>query len=266
MRRPIVAGNWKMNLGCDEATRLIEQLKTACKTTTVDVVVCPAFTALSTVSELLKESSIGLGAQDIYWEKEGAYTGEISPLMLRDIGCRYVIIGHSERRKYFAETNETVNKKLQAALANGFIPIVCIGETLDEREGGKTFDVLTEQLRGSLGECSTDTCGKLIIAYEPVWAIGTGKTASPEQVQEAHQFIRQWVSKKSGEQDAAKIRIQYGGSVNAGNAATLLGLPDVDGALVGGASLKPDAFSAIISAAEQAQDTTTSPTQKQAAS
>ncbi len=219
----------------------------------VDVLVGPPFTALETVSRALKGSSIGLGGQDLYWEAQGAFTGAVAPPMLTDVGCRFVIIGHSERRALFGETDETVRRKLAAALAHKLTPIVCIGETLTEREAGRTFDVLTRQLAGALADSASWHGAPVILAYEPVWAIGTGKTATPAQAQEAHAFIRQWVSKHCGAALGEAMRIQYGGSVNAANAVSLLEQPDVDGALVGGASLKADAFQAIVKAAVDAK-------------
>jgi len=253
MRKPIIVGNWKMCLTLGEAGALVRQLKAACETDAVEVVVCPPFTALSSVSTWLKGSRIGLGAQDLFWEAQGAFTGEVSPTMLRDVGCRYVIIGHSERRQYFGETDITVHKKLVAALQHGLKPIVCVGETLAEREQGNTFEILTRQLGGAFTECEGWDGFAVTLAYEPVWAIGTGKNATPEQAQEAHAFIRQWVGKRCGAAAAESLRIQYGGSVNAANAHTLLQQPDVDGALVGGASLKADAFSVIVKAALEAK-------------
>ncbi len=248
-RKPIIAGNWKLNLTLQEAVTLVTQLKISCRTDAVDVIVCPPFTALTSIRQALQGSSIGLGAQDLFWEPQGAFTGEVSPTMLVDAGCRYVIIGHSERRQHFGETDETVHRKLVAALAHSLTPIVCIGETLAEREANRTFDVLTRQLGGAFAGCESWDCAKIILAYEPVWAIGTGKNATPEQAEEAHAFIRQWIGKRCGAAVADAMRIQYGGSVNASNAASLLRQPNVDGALVGGASLKADAFSAIVSAA-----------------
>ena len=249
MRKPIIAGNWKCHLTIPEASALVQQLKGSCETEAGDVVVCPSFTALSSVSHLLRGSRIGLGAQDLFWEVQGAFTGEVSPTMLRDVGCRYVIIGHSERRALFSETDESVHRKLSAALAHQLIPIVCIGETLAQREKGQTFEVLTRQLSGTFVDAAQWDCGQVVLAYEPVWAIGTGKNATPEQAQEAHAFIRQWIAKQCGPSIASAIRIQYGGSVNAANAANLLQQSDVDGALVGGASLKAESFSAIVAAA-----------------
>jgi triosephosphate isomerase len=248
MRTPIVAGNWKCHKTSVEAVELIDQLKLQLKGVAgVDVLVCPSFTALSAAAGALKGSTIGLGAQDLFWEPQGAFTGEVSAPMLVEVGCRFVIIGHSERRQFFGETDQTVNKKLLAALAHGLTPIVCVGETLQEREQGKTFDVVGRQLGVGLASLTAEQARRIVLAYEPVWAIGTGKTATPQQAQEVHAFIRQ---RLHGLQ-AADVRIQYGGSVNAANAAELLGQPDIDGALVGGASLKPADFAAIVKAAAQ---------------
>ena len=249
MRKPFVAGNWKMHLTLQEAAALVKSLLSACESDAVDVVVCPPFTALSTVGQLLQGSRIALGAQDLFWEAQGAFTGAVSPTMLTDVGCRYVIIGHSERRTHFGETDEMVRRKLQAAWVHQLLPILCIGETQAEREAHRTFEVLTRQLSGALEDCSSDQSKRFVIAYEPVWAIGTGRHATPEQAQEAHAFIRQWMANRYGEGVAQSLRIQYGGSVNAAHAASLLQQADVDGALVGGASLKADTFSAIVKAA-----------------
>ena len=242
-----------MNMTVPETGALVQALRGTCDTPTVEVVVCPPFTALSTAAQALKGSRIGLGAQDLYWEVQGAFTGEISPAMLVDAGCRYVIIGHSERRTHFGETDQTVQRKLLVALRHGLIPIVCIGETLTEREEHQTWVVLTRQLEGALKDLPPAECAKIILAYEPVWAIGTGRNATPEQAQEAHAFIRQWLSKRFSPATGEAVRIQYGGSVNAANAESLLQQPDVDGALVGGASLKADAFGAIVKAAVEAK-------------
>lgn len=212
----------------------------------VDVVLCPPFTALSEVAEVLNETDIQLGAQNLYWQDEGAFTGEVSPVMLKDAGCLYVIIGHSERRQFFAETNETVNKKIKAALKQGLIPIVCVGENLQERESNNTFKVIENHINGGLVGISAQDMLKTVIAYEPVWAIGTGKTATPEQAQEVHKFIRDLLRKMYGKEVAGSVRVQYGGSVKPENIAELMVKPDVDGALVGGASLKVDSFSSIV--------------------
>ncbi len=249
MRKTIIAGNWKMHKTINEAIDLANNLKRELfkvNFSAVDVVLCPVFTALSEVAEVLTETDIQLGAQDVYWQEEGAFTGEVSPLMLKDAGCQYVIIGHSERRQFFGETNETVNKKIKAALKHGLIPIICVGENLQERESNNTFKVIQDHIQGSLADISAQDLLKTVIAYEPVWAIGTGKTATPEQAQEVHKFIRDLLRKMHGEELAGNIRIQYGGSVKPENVTELMGKPDVDGALVGGASLKVDSFSSIV--------------------
>jgi triosephosphate isomerase len=251
MRRPIVIGNWKCHLTLSEASALVQQLVRVCETEAVDVAVCPPFTALAVVAAALSGTSIALGAQDLFWEPQGAFTGEISPLMLKEVGCRYVIIGHSERRTHFGETDESVARKLKAALGAGLNPIMCIGETLAEREAGRTWAILTKQLEGGLGGTARQDIERVTMAYEPVWAIGTGRNATPQQAQEAHQFIRGRLKERFGAEATERVRLQYGGSVNAENAAGLLQQPDVDGALVGGASLKAEAFAAIVKAAEQ---------------
>lgn len=215
----------------------------------VEVAVCPPAVYLHDVGAALRGSHIGLGAQNMYHEKEGAFTGENSAAMLRDLGCRYVIVGHSERRQLFGETNAGVNLKIFAALGEILTPIVCVGETLEEREANRTDQVISEQIRASLAKLSPDQAGKLVIAYEPVWAIGTGKTASPEQAEEVHARIRQLLAELFGKETAERIRIQYGGSVKPDNAAELMRQPNIDGALVGGASLKADGFASIVTAA-----------------
>jgi len=249
MRKPIIAGNWKMYKTINEAIDLANGLKRELfklDFAKVEVVLCPVFTALSEVAEVLNETDIGLGAQNVYWQDEGAFTGEVSPAMLKDAGCQYVIIGHSERRQFFGETNETVNKKIKASLKHGLTPIVCVGENLQERESNNTFKVIQNHIQGSLADISVEDLAKIVIAYEPVWAIGTGKTATGEQAQEVHKYIRDLLSKMYGAEAADNLRIQYGGSVKPENIAELIGKPDVDGALVGGASLKVDSFSAIV--------------------
>lgn len=247
MRRPIIAGNWKMYKTITQAIELVSGLKrNLYEITEADIVVHPPYTALASVSEILNETNIALGAQDVYWEKEGAYTGEVSAEMLKDAGCAYVIVGHSERRQYFGETSQVVNKKAKAALSAGLVPIVCVGETLVEREAGKTFDVVKEHIQNGLSGINEEEVLKTVIAYEPVWAIGTGKTATPEQAQEVHLFIRRLLSGLYSGQAASQIRIQYGGSVKPDNIAALMAQEDIDGALVGGASLKPDSFSEIV--------------------
>lgn len=253
MRKPLVAGNWKAHTTLQEAEALVRRLKESCDTDAVEVVVCPPFTALSAIAHLLQDGSIGLGAQDLFWEPQGAFTGEVSAPMLVDVGCRYVIIGHSERRTHFGETDQTVRRKLAAALQHALTAIVCIGETLAERETNTTIAVLTRQLDGALNACIHAQFERILLAYEPVWAIGTGRNATPEQAQESHQFIRGWVAKRFGSLVSDALRILYGGSVTAANAAGLLQQPDVDGALVGGASLKAEAFTGIVHAARDAK-------------
>ncbi len=226
---------------------MVTQLKRfLADTQDVDIVVCPPCTALSEVSEVLMDSDIELGAQDLYWEESGAFTGEVSGSMLKDAGAVYVIIGHSERRQYFHETDETVNKKLKAALRDGLTPIVCIGELLKEREAEETFKVLETQIQGALAGLGREDMEAVLIAYEPVWAIGTGKVATPLEAQEAHAFIRKEIAKMFGSELASSIRIQYGGSVKPDNIAGLMQQPDIDGALVGGASLDAKGFADIV--------------------
>ena len=248
MRRKYVVGNWKMNLVLSEATALVEGLKDGLsKDLTVDVGVCPPFILLAPLSKVVAGSPIELGAQNCYFEPKGAFTGEISPQMLKDVGCSTVIIGHSERRHVFGETNPLLKKKIQAALAAGLKVIYCVGEKLDEREAGRTEAVLHEQLHEVLG--ADISLAQVTIAYEPVWAIGTGKTATGQQAQDAHAYIRREIEKLYNSQTAQEVRIQYGGSVNAANAQELMSQPDVDGALVGGASLKVNDFLGIIKGA-----------------
>jgi len=247
MRKTIIAGNWKMYKTAPEAIELVNLLKRdLCDIIDVDIVVCPPFTALADVSDLLVESNIGLGAQNLYWEDFGAFTGEISAPMLKALSVEYVIIGHSERRQYFHETDETVNKKIRAALKHNLTPIACIGENLQERESNKTFDIIKTQCHGSFAGLTAEEMEKIVIAYEPVWAIGTGKTATASQAQEVHHFIRGLLTTMHSQELAAKIRIQYGGSVKPENIAELINQPDIDGALVGGASLKHDSFAQIV--------------------
>jgi len=230
-----------------EALDLVNGLKDELKgESAVDIVVCPPFTAISKVAEALKGSNIGYGAQDIYWEADGAYTGEIASKMLTDLGCKFCIIGHSERRTYFHETNETVNKKVKAALRHGLTPIMCVGERLEERDSGKTFDVVKDHVEGGLAGLSKEDVAGIVVAYEPVWAIGTGRNATPEQAQEVHKFIRGLLKKAYGEDVSSKVRIQYGGSVKPDNIKSIMAGCDVDGALVGGASLKVKDFAEIV--------------------
>jgi len=246
-RQPFIAGNWKMHKTLAEATALARAIRQgAAPGRRAEVGLAPPYTALAAVAQELAGSDIRLAAQDTHWEKQGAYTGAISPLMLADVGCHYVIVGHSERRQHFGETNHTVNLKVKAVLAAGLKVILCVGETKEERQAHLTIARVEEQLREGLVEVSAGP-ELLVIAYEPVWAIGTGLTATPDQAQEVHAFIRQELSRLLG--DGGPYRIQYGGSVTPDNAATLLGQPDIDGALVGGASLKPELFLPIIAAA-----------------
>lgn len=246
MRKPIIAGNWKMFKTVEEAASLAETLKVELhKLRGADIVICPPYTALLKISGVLNGSNIELGAQDMHWEKEGAFTGEISPMMLKDVGVRYVIIGHSERRQYFAETNEAVNKKVKAALSYNLVPIMCVGENLAERDKNLTFKVVREHVEEGLRKLDAEDIPKVVIAYEPVWAIGTGKTATAEQAQEVHQFIRELIARKYTKKAASRVRIQYGGSVKPDNIAALMAQPDLDGALVGGASLSAVSFSEI---------------------
>ncbi|WP_165219620.1 triose-phosphate isomerase [Aquisphaera insulae] len=253
MRTLLIAGNWKLNpTTAEAAVALAEGVKTGLGTATdVHVAVAPPFVFLSQVDGVLEGSPIGLSAQDMYWENSGAFTGEVSGSMLVDVGCTHVILGHSERRHGMGETSDIVNRKVKAALEAKLIPIVCIGETKEERLGERTEAVLLEQLSGSLAGLAPEQMAGIVLAYEPVWAIGTGLTATPEQAQAAHAFIRDWLTKVFGEATAARVVVQYGGSVKADNALQLLGCPDIDGALVGGASLKASDFLAIIKAGQE---------------
>ncbi|MBW7887977.1 MAG: triose-phosphate isomerase [Bacteroidetes bacterium] len=248
MRKKIIAGNWKMNNDIFQTTDLLNGLKEKISSSEHLVIVCPPFTSLVVAQQLLKNSPIKLGAQDVSLFDSGAYTGEISVGMLKAAGCSYVIVGHSERRQYHGETNEIINKKAKKVLDAGLIPIICIGETLDEREKGITDQILTTQTKGVLADFSNAEVEKSIIAYEPVWAIGTGKTATKEQAEESHQLIRKVISQMYSWATAEKVIIQYGGSVKSENAKELLSQPNIDGALVGGACLKADSFAAIITA------------------
>mgnify|MGYP000601508917 CR=1 FL=1 len=250
-RRQVIAANWKMNKTISEAVAFAVRLASAGDFGGVEVVLCPAFPALEPVARALAGTQIGVAAQDLFWEDQGAYTGEVSPLMLRDAGCRYVIIGHSERRQYFGETDETVNRKVKAALRHELTPIVCVGERLTEREAGETFAVVERQVRGALMNVPKEAVVGLVIAYEPVWAIGTGRNAAPEDAQEVNRFIRELIGRLYAPAVAEEVRIQYGGSVTPENAAALLEQPDIDGALVGGASLKVESFIKIINAAKK---------------
>ncbi len=249
LRQAIIAGNWKMNKTRPEAKALIEELKPIAEKATCGVVICVPFTNLETAVELTKGTNIKVGAENVHFEKSGAFTGEISADMLTEIGVEYVIIGHSERRQYFGETDETVNKRTKAALAAGLKPIVCVGELLWERECGITEEVVARQIKLDFFNVSAEDVKKSVIAYEPVWAIGTGKTATAEQAQEVCAFIRATLAKLYGQDVADAVTIQYGGSMNPKNAAELVAQPDVDGGLIGGASLKAADFGVLLEAA-----------------
>ncbi|OGW90633.1 MAG: triose-phosphate isomerase [Omnitrophica bacterium RIFCSPHIGHO2_02_FULL_63_14] len=249
-RRPIVAGNWKMYNTQAEGAALAQGVLAALgRLRRVDVVLCPPFTALAAVAKALKRRSVALGAQDCYWELQGAFTGEVSPAMLTEIGAAYCILGHSERRRHFGETNETVARKTQAVFAQGLTPIVCVGETLEERDAGRTLAVVETQVQIGLQPVTAEQAPSLVLAYEPVWAIGTGRNATPAQAQEVHAFLRQLLAKRFTPAIARQIRLQYGGSVKPENSAELIAQPDVDGFLVGGASLDAASFTAIVRAA-----------------
>ncbi len=252
MRKKIVAANWKMNMTQAEAASFVETLLGEVEDISdVEIVIVPPFTAIAKVSEVLKGAeNIKIGAQNMSWERSGAFTGEISAGMLRDLFVRYVVLGHSDRRQLFGESDEIVNRKVRAALDGSLRPIVCVGETLEQRDSGNVETVLATQLRGSLAGFGPKELNEVVVAYEPVWAIGTGRTASAEQAQDAHKFIRQILAEISDEGTAAKIRIQYGGSVKPDNARTLMSQPDIDGALVGGASLEARSFAEIIRGAQ----------------
>ncbi len=248
MRKLIIAGNWKMNAGTeDAATSLAKGIADKHgQTDKVDIVFCPPYTTIRTIRPVIDGTKIGLGAQNLYPRSDGAYTGEISPDFLLDCGCQYVIIGHSERRTLFNESNEFINEKVKCAFENKLIPIMCIGETEQEREAGKTEEVVENHLRGGLAGLTAEQVKNMIIAYEPVWAIGTGKTATPDDAQAVHAFCRNLIKELYDQDTTDTVRIQYGGSVKPGNSKDLLTQPDIDGALVGGASLKVDSFNGII--------------------
>lgn len=247
MRRPIIAGNWKMHKTISEAIELANGLRrNFVNDIGIDIVICPPFTALSEVGEIIQDSFIQLGAQNMHWEDKGAFTGEVSPLMLKDLGVKYVIIGHSERRQFFGETNEIVNKKVKSALKHNLIPIMCIGESLEERKKEKTFEVVKNHLEGGIEGINLDSPENLIIAYEPVWAIGTGINATSSQAEEVQGYIRELLKKIFDKELAEGIRIQYGGSVRPDNIEELIKERDVDGALVGGASLDLITFTEIV--------------------
>lgn len=250
MRTPIIAGNWKMYKTQEEAFQLASALKQSLSDiNSVKVVLCPPFTALASVKQATFGSDILLGAQNMHWEEKGAYTGEVSPKMLLTIGCKYVIIGHSERRNYFFETNESVNLKVKSALGFGLIPILCVGERLEEREANKTEQVIEDHVRGAFKDLTADLAKKCVIAYEPVWAIGTGKTATPNQANEVHRFIRELLLSMFDKDCAEKVNVLYGGSVKPENSKELLEMSEIDGALVGGASLDAESFEKIVRSA-----------------
>jgi triosephosphate isomerase len=247
MRKPIIAGNWKLFKTNGEAADFMTGFAPLVKSVgDVEIIVAPPFTAISSVARLAEGSMISIAGQNCFWETEGAFTGEISPAMLIDAGCSYVIIGHSERRQFFGETDQTVNKKIKSAIAAPLTAILCIGETLEEREREETFAVLERQVVGGLSGISAAELDRIVVAYEPVWAIGTGRTASDEQAQDAHAFIRTVLARIFGQESADGIRILYGGSVKPENITGLMAQPDIDGALVGGASLKPDVFARVV--------------------
>ena len=246
MRRKVIAGNWKMNMLPNETINFIEQFAPLVKDTKNEVILCVPFTDLFYALLHVQGTNIKIGAQNMHWEEKGAYTGEVSAQMLKSIGTEYVIIGHSERRQYFAETDETVNKKIKSALTVGLKPIVCVGETLEQRENGKTEEIVTNQVEKAFNNLKAEDLKNIIIAYEPIWAIGTGKTATKEEANETIAQIRKKVAEMYGQNDANEIIIQYGGSVKAQNAKELFEMSDIDGGLVGGASLKPDEFSKIV--------------------
>ena len=247
VRTPLIAGNWKMFKTCEEATDTAARLvKLVSGTSGCDIMIAPAFTALFSVSGILRGSPIALGAQTLHWEKEGAFTGEVSADMLKSCGCTHVIIGHSERRQYFGETDETVNRRIKCALSNHIVPVFCIGETEKERDDEKTMNVLDKQVKAGLKGLGSESLSNLVIAYEPVWAIGTGKTATSAQVQDVHCFLRSLMGDLFGNELAKSTRIIYGGSVKPSNISELMSLEDVDGALVGGASLVAETFNEII--------------------
>ena len=250
MRKKVIAGNWKMNKDLNESQNLVSGIIDGLgNDNKCDVVVCPPFTSLNEVHSLIKNTPIKLGAQNVYYETDGAFTGEVSTGMLKSVGCDYVIIGHSERRTIFGEKDELLNKKNKKALADGLKVIFCIGESLAQREKGIINSVVEKQLQKGLDGISSEELNNIIIAYEPIWAIGTGKTATPEQAQEVHAFIRNYISQKYSKESGEGLIIQYGGSVKPDNAASLLSQPDIDGALIGGACLKADSFLSIIATA-----------------
>ncbi len=248
MRKKVIAGNWKMNKLPNETITFFEELAPLVKNTKNEVIICAPYTDLFYAILSAQNTNIKIGAQNMHWEENGAYTGEISPQMLKSIGVEYVIIGHSERRQYFAETDETVNKKVKAAHNVGLKPIVCVGETLSQRESGKAKEIVTNQIKSGLKDLTKNEIMSTIVAYEPIWAIGTGKTATKEDANETIKWIREELEKIYGKENADKVIIQYGGSVKSENAKELFEMSDIDGGLVGGASLKPDEFAKIVNA------------------
>ncbi len=249
MRIPVIAGNWKMNKTIVESVALVKELKDFVREINgVDIVVCPPFTSLWVVMEIINGTNIHLGAQNIYWETKGAFTGEISPLMLKDVGCEYVVLGHSERREHFKETSEGVAKKTKAAFSVNLIPIVCVGENLEERESSKTKSVIEQEIKALFSEIDSTLAGRIIIAYEPIWAIGTGKSANSEDANLIIKFVRELFSSEYGSKVAERIRILYGGSVDPKNINEFMNESDIDGALVGGTSLYALSFSQIVRA------------------
>ncbi len=251
MRKKIVAGNWKMNKTNSEAVKTVTELKEIVNGLNgAEIVVATPFTAISDVAKAVAGTNIKVAAQNMHWEEKGAFTGEIAPCMLKELGVEYVILGHSERREYFGETNEIVNKKVKAAIKNGITPILCVGEKLADREAGNTENVVKDHTVGGMKDLTKEEAAKVVIAYEPVWAIGTGKTASPEQAEEVHFFIRNLLTEMYDADTAAKIVVQYGGSMNAANSKDLLAKPNIDGGLIGGASLVPADFSVIVKNAQ----------------
>lgn len=247
MRRPVMAGNWKMFKTQEETRDFFDDFeKLVAGSTHCEIVICPPFTAIAASRAASRGLQVHIGAQDVYWEKQGAFTGEVSPQMLVEAGCAYVIIGHSERRQHFGETDETVSRKVKAALEADLTPIVCVGELLAEREGGRTETVLEQQFTGGLGALTSSQFSGIILAYEPVWAIGTGRTATPEMAAEAHRFLRAQAAKRFSPEHAAALRILYGGSVKPANIKGLMAQVEIDGALVGGASLEAQSFASIV--------------------
>ena len=245
-RKPIIAGNWKMNNTITQTEALLKDLKPLVVDADCEVVVCAPFTSLAKAIELTKNTNIAVGAENVHWAEKGAFTGEISAEMLTELGVKYVIIGHSERRQYFNETDETVNKRVKAALTAGLKPIICIGETLAEREGGKVEEVLVRQTTGAFADIDAKELKNIVIAYEPVWAIGTGKTATAQQANDTIKIVRDTIAKLYGKSEADKMRIQYGGSMNPKNAKELMAMEEIDGGLIGGASLKALDFSQVV--------------------